>query len=237
MSLFGRMADILQGKTHSLLNALEDPNETLDLTYEKMITGLQETKRHLADVVTEQKGLERQINTITAESSRAEDNARLALQSNREDLAKIALGQKQDALTKLETLQHAHGAITAQVDKLIAYQKKLETRIEQFRTQKEVMKSSYSAAQAQVKVTESLSGVGKNLNGVGDAMRRAEDKVASMQARADAMDGLLESGILSDPLDKSNPLEKELAALRSTSAVDSDLERLKAELAAGQSVR
>jgi len=227
----GRMADILQGKTHKLLNALEDPNESLDLSYEKMIAGLQETRHHLADVVTEQKALERQIQTVQAESAKAEDNARLALQANREDLAKAALGQKQDALTRLETLQHAHAAISGQADKLIAYQKKLEIRIEQFRTQKEVMKSTYSAAQAQVKVTESLSGVGKNLNGVGDAMRRAEDKVASMQARADAMDGLLESGVLSDPLDKTSPLEKELAGLRSTSAVDSDLERLKAEMA------
>ena len=234
MSILGRMSDIIQGKTQKLLDSLENPSETLDLSYEKMITGLQETKRHLADVVTEQKGLERQINTVKQEAVKGEDNARLALQANREDLAKASLGQKQDALTRLETLTTAHSNISAQAEKLIGYQKKLETRIEQFRTQKEVMKSSYSAAQAQVKVTESLSGVGKNLNGVGDAMRRVEDKVAGMQARADAMDGLLESGILNDPLDKSNAIEREIAGLRSSSAVDSDLERLKAEMAAGK---
>jgi len=234
MSILGRMADILQGKTHKLLSALEDPNETLDLSYEKMITGLQDTKRHLADVVTEQKALERQLSAVQQEISKAEGNARLALQASREDLAKVALGQKQDALTRQETLQQAHTAISAQADKLISYQKKLEVRIEQFRTQKEVMKSTYSAAQAQVKVTESLSGVGKNLNNVGDALRRAEDKVAGMQARADAMDGLLESGVLNDPLDKTSPLEKELAGLRANSAVDDELAKLKAELAAGK---
>jgi phage shock protein A len=35
MTVFSRVADILQAKTHKLLDQLEDPNETLDLSYEK----------------------------------------------------------------------------------------------------------------------------------------------------------------------------------------------------------
>ncbi len=230
MSVFGRMADILQAKTHKLLNHLEDPDELLDLSYEKMIAGLQETKRHLADVVAEQKSLERQIDAAQQEATRAENDARMALQAGREDLARSALSSKQGALQKVDTLKGAHANIAAQADKLIAYQKKLEARIEQFRTEKEVMKSSYAAAQAQVKVTESLTGVGKNLGNVGDAMRRAGDKVAGMQAKADALDGLMQSGVLSDPLDNSTAAQKELNSLRSTQAVDAELEKLKSEM-------
>jgi phage shock protein A len=232
MSIFSRMADLLQAKTHKLLNTLEDPNELLDLSYEKMISGLQDTKRHLADVVTEQKSLERQIDEAQQEIARAEDDARMALQAGREDLARSALQGKQAAVQKLDSLKHAHGDIAAQADKLVTYQQKLADRIEQFRTQKEVMKSSYAAAQAQVKVTESLTGLGKNLDNVGDAMRRAGDKVSGMQAKADALEGLMESGVLSDPLDKSTSAQKELNALRSSSAVDTELEKLKADMAA-----
>jgi phage shock protein A len=231
MSVFARMADILQAKTHKLLNKLEDPNELLDLSYEKMITGLQETKRHLADVVAEQKSLERQMDGAQQEATRAEADARMALGAGREDLARTALSGKQAALQKLDALKQAHGNIAAQANKLITYQKKLEERIEQFRTQKEVMKSSYAAAQAQVKVTESLTGVGKNLGNVGDAMRRAGDKVQGMQAKADALEGLMQSGVLSDPLDNSTAAQKELNALRSAQSVDADLEKLKAEMA------
>ncbi len=234
MSVLGRVADILQAKTHKLLNKLEDPNELLDLSYEKMIAGLQETKRHLADVVTEQKSLEREQEGAQQQAARAESDARMALQAGREDLARTALASKQGALQKLETLKQAHDNIAAQVGKLITYQKKLEDRIEQFRTQKEVMKSSYAAAQAQVKVTEALTGVGKDLGNVGDAMRRAGDKVAGAQAKADALEGLMQSGVLSDPLDRSTSAEKELNALRSATAIDSELEKLKAEIAAGQ---
>jgi phage shock protein A len=234
MTVFSRVADILQAKTHKLLNQLEDPNETLDLSYEKMIAGLQQTKLHLADVVAQQKSLERQIEAAQHEAAKAEDDARLALQAGREDLAKAALAHKHSALEKLQSLQEAHAAVLPQAQKLIETEKKLADRIEKFRLQKEVMKTSYTAAAAQVKVTQAMSGVGSSFNNVGDTLRRAEDKVSGMRAKADAMESLTESGVLSDPLDSRPKEERELDALRVGSAIDSDLEKLKAELAAGK---
>ena len=234
MTVFSRVADILQAKTHKLLNQLEDPNETLDLSYEKMIAGLQQTKLHLADVVAQQKSLERQIEAAQQEAAKAEDDARLALQAGREDLAKAALAHKHSALEKLQSLQEAHAAVLPQAQKLIETEKKLADRIEKFRLQKEVMKTSYTAAVAQVKVTQAMSGVGSSFNNVGDTLRRAEDKVSGMRAKADAMESLTESGVLSDPLDSRPKEERELDALRVGSAIDSDLEKLKAELAAGK---
>jgi phage shock protein A len=236
MSVFGRVADILQAKTHKLLDSLEDPNETLDLSYEKMIAGLQQTKLHLADVVAQQKSLERQIEAANLEAGKAQDDARLALQSSREDLAKAALTHKHSALEKLESLKQAHGAILPQAQKLIDYEQKLQQRIEKFRLDKEVMKTSYTAAAAQVKVSQSLAGVGSSFNNVGDTLRRAEDKVSGMRAKADAMESLTEAGVLSDPLDSRTKEQRELDAMRVGSAIDSDLEKLKAELAAGKPV-
>ncbi|HKS88295.1 MAG TPA: PspA/IM30 family protein [Stellaceae bacterium] len=232
MSVFGRVADILQAKTHKLLNILEDPNETLDLSYEKMIAGLQETKLHLADVVAQQKSLERQIAAAEAETGKAEDDARVALQANREDLAKAALAHKHSALEKLQSLKQAHEAVLPQAQKLLDYEKKLEERIESFRLQKEVMKTSYTAAAAQAKVSQSMAGIGTSFSGVGDTLRRAQDKVEGMRAKADALESLTEAGVLSDPLDSRRSEERELDALRVGNAIDSDLEKLKAELAA-----
>ena len=237
MSVFSRVADILQAKTHKVLNSLEDPNETLDLSYEKMIAGLQQTKLHLADVVAQQKSLERQIEAANQEARKAEDDARLALQSSREDLAKAALAHKHSALEKLASLQAAHAAVLPQAQKLIDTEKKLEERIEKFRLQKEVMKTSYTAAAAEVKVTQAMTGLGNSFQNVGDSLRRAEDKVAGMRAKADAMDGLIEAGVLVDPLDNRPKEQRELDALRVGSAIDSDLEKLKAELAAGKDAK
>ena len=58
---------------------------------------------------------------------------------------------------------------------------------------------------------------------------RAKDKTEQMQARAQAVDTLAESGVLDDGDDRS-PAERELEKLRSGGAVDSELERLKSEM-------
>ena len=231
MSILGRVADLFQAKTNKLLNAIEDPNDTLDLSYEKMLTGLQDTKRHLADVVAQQKSLERQITSSDAEMAGAEADAKLAVQAGRDDLARAALDHRQRALDNRATLQAAWDAIKPQVDKLAEYQQRLEERIERFRTQKDTMKASYAAAQAQVKVTQSLTGVGDRLGNIEAPLRRAEDKMLGMRDKADAMDSLMEQGLLNDPLDKRSRTDKELADLRDTHMVDAQLEQLKAALA------
>ena len=233
MSILGRVADLFQAKTNKLLNSLEDPNDTLDLSYEKMLTGLQDTKRHLADVVAQQKSLERQIASADGDLAGAEADARLAVQAGRDDLARAALVHRQRAMDNRVTLQSALDAIKPQIAKLADYQQRLEDRIERFRTQKDTMKASYAAAQAQVKVTQSLTGVGDRLGGVGESLRRAEDKMLGMRDKADAMDSLVEQGTLHDPLDNRSRTDKELADLRDTHVVDSQLAQLKAELAGG----
>jgi phage shock protein A len=120
------------------------------------------------------------------------------------------------------------------VQRLIETERKLEDRIEKFRLQKEVMKTSYTAAAAEVMVTQAMTGVGTSFENVGDTLRRAEDKVSGMRAKADAMQSLTESGVLVDQLDNRPKAERELDALRVGSAIEGDLERLKTELAAGK---
>jgi hypothetical protein len=110
------------------------------------------------------------------------------------------------------------------MQKLIETEKKLEERIEKFRLQKEVVKTSYTAVAAEVRVTQAMTGVGKSFGNVSDSLRRAEDKVAGMRGRADAMDSLIQSGVLVDPLDNRPKEEREIDALRVGSAIDSDLE-------------
>jgi phage shock protein A len=232
MSILGRVADLFQAKTTKLLNAIEDPNDTLDLSYEKMLTGLQETKQHLADVVAQQKSLERQIASADKEAAGAEDDARYAVQAGRDDLARAALVHRQRAMDGRAVIQQAHDAITPQIAKLADYQQRLEDRIERFRTQKDTMKASYAAAQAQVKVTQSLTGVGSRMGNVDASMKRAEDKMLGMRDKADAMDTLMQQGLLGDPTDKRSRTDKELADLRDAHVVEDQLAQLKASMTA-----
>jgi hypothetical protein len=105
--------------------------------------------------------------------------------------------------------------------------------VEQFRTKKETLKASYTAAEAQTKVGEAVSGISDSMGNSGAAMQRAQDKIASMQARAGAMDELLASGALNDLSTPVDDIQKELDKVTSTSQVDNELAALKAELGSG----
>lgn len=230
MGLFKRASEIVESHISKLLDKLEDPNATLDLSYEKMLDGLQEIKRSLADVVTEQKHVEMQMESLKKDLANREEEARAALKMNREDLAKAALERKQAASQQLVQLQEAHERITSQVERLKDAERKFQDRINSFKTQKEVTKASYRAAEAEVRIGESMSGLGRQLGGVGDTLQRANDKAEQMTARAKAMESLTQEGILTDPLDQRDDVSRELGRIRRESAVDDELEKLKKEL-------
>jgi len=70
---------------------------------------------------------------------------------------------------------------------------------------------------------------------VGQAIQRAEDKTAQMQARAGAIDELLASGALDDALGgHRDDIQSELDAISAGSDVESELSRLRGEIASGQ---
>ena len=68
-----------------------------------------------------------------------------------------------------------------------------------FRTRKETIKATYTAAEAQTRINEAFSGISEEMGDVGMAIQRAEDKTAQMQARAGAIDELMASGALETP--------------------------------------
>ena len=62
--LWQRFMLIFKSKASSALDRAENPTQTLDYSYEQMLTQLQNVKRGVADVVTAKKRLELQTQTI-----------------------------------------------------------------------------------------------------------------------------------------------------------------------------
>jgi phage shock protein A len=119
---------------------------------------------------------------------------------------------------------------------MTASEQKLRTKIEQFRSKKEVIKAQYSAAEAQVRISEAATGVGEEMADVGLAMQRAMDKTEQMKARADAVQELESAGTFEDLTalgSGEDDIDRQLKALSSQSEVDSELEKMKAELGSG----
>jgi phage shock protein A len=116
-----------------------------------------------------------------------------------------------------------------QQQKLMAAESRLATKVESFRTKKETIKAQYSAADAQVKITESVTGISEEMADVGMAVQRAEEKTENMKARSAALDELLESGTLTD-LSGGDEIESELAKMKAKSTVEEELAKMKAEM-------
>src|SRR6266566_826444 len=232
--LWQRFTLIFKSKASRALDRAENPTETLDYSYEQMIQQLQNVKRGVADVVTAKKRLELQTQSIEQNVVKLETQARQAVGANREDLARQALERKAAAQQQLQGLDGQVQQLAAQQERLVASQQQLEARIESFRSEKEVIKAQYSAAQAQVKIGEAATGIGKGMEDTGMAIQRARDKTEELQARASAIDELTATGALEDLTDNRTQLDRELAQISSTSQVEDELAKLKAEVGSGE---
>src|SRR6202042_2114369 len=120
--------------------------------------------------------------------------------------------------------------LTEQEEKLEQTLAALQERVNQFRTQKETLKAQYTAANAEASVNESVAGISSTLGDSGAALQRAQDKIANMQARAGALDELLQSGVLEDVGGGDDDIQKELDEAGGSADVDRELAALKAQI-------
>jgi len=231
--LMSRLSLIFKAKFSKALDRAENPNETLDYSYEEQLRQLQNVKRGIADVTTAKKRLELQYASMQQQVEKLDGQARDALKANREDLAREALTRKATVQAQLESIMQQGQQLEAQQQKLVDGEKTLASKIESFRTQKEVIKAQYSAAEAQVRIGEAATGIGRDMENTGLAIQRAKDKTDQMQARAAAIDELVTSGDLQELGSDKTQLDRELAQVASQSQVDRELEQLKAEVGSG----
>ncbi len=233
--IFQRMSLIFRAKTDKALDKMEDPRQTLDYSYQKQLELLQKVRRGVADVATSRKRIELQANGLTTQTDKLTQQAQKALEVGREDLAREALSRRSGLQQQLTDLQTQHAQLQGEEEKLVRASQRLQAKVDAFRTKKETIKATYSAAEAQTRIGEAFSGISEEMGDVGLAVQRAEDKTAQMQARAGAIDELLASGALDDPTGTSkDDITLELEQLASTSDVENELAQMKASLGTGR---
>ena len=233
MGLWQRFSLLFKAKANKALDKVEDPRETLDYSYQRQTEMLQKVKRGLLDVATSRKRLEMQGEQLQAKANKLHDQAKKAMEIGQEDLAREALTRRAAIEPEMEALKTQHASLQAEEAKLTEASRKLQAHLDALRTRKETIKAQYTAAEAQTKVGEALSGLSEDMGDIGAAVQRAEDKTATMQARAGAIDELLASGALDDATSSRDALDAELGKALAGASVDAELARLKAELAPG----
>jgi len=230
MTLFQRAHDILAAKANKALDAAEQPDEMLDLSYEQMLDHLTKVRQALVTVAASRKQIELQEQQLQHSADHLQDQAKAALALGKEDLAREALQRKAAAQDQINGMEAQHQQLNEEEEKLEQTLSALQERVNQFRTQKETLKAQYTAASAESAVNESVAGISTTLGDSGAALQRAQDKIANMQARAGALDELLQSGVLEDVGGDTDDIQKELDEAGSSAEVDRELAAMKAQI-------
>src|SRR5215475_12011249 len=118
MTLFQRAHDIVQAKANRALDAVERPDELLDLSYEDMLDRLTQVRRALVSVAASRKQLELQEQQLQHSVDHLQDQAKAALSAGKEELAKEALSRKAAAQAQIADMESQHEQLTEQEQEL-----------------------------------------------------------------------------------------------------------------------
>jgi len=231
MGLWQRFRLVVRGKASRAVDRMENPADALELAYEKQLEALQRVRRGVADVVTAQKQLEIQARQMESNRVRLNDLARTALAQSRDEVAASALTQSELVEGQLGNLRAQSEALNHQRENLEIAGQRLQARVAAMRTQKETLKAQYSAAQATVHAGETAAGISKEMDEVQLLLERARDRMLSTQARAEAVNELMDTGVLSRlGAGGIEGIEAQVRATAVEQSVDARLAAMKREL-------
>jgi len=231
MNIFARIRILFNSKTNAALDRIEDPRDTLNYAYARQRELHQNVKQGLIEVATSRRQLETQAKKLNERVPQLEEQAQRALNSNREDLARMALQRKQTYLIELAKLETQLAEVAEEEHKLTLAEQQFAQRLDTFRTRRSALSAQYTAAEAQVRIREAVGSVSNESADLGMALERAEEKITRMQARATALDALIDNGSLTS-LGGEDTVEHELQELAASKAVEEELAALKTKLVA-----
>ncbi|MGI4747291.1 MAG: PspA/IM30 family protein, partial [Janthinobacterium lividum] len=183
---------------------------------QEMEDTLVEVRSSAVQTIAERKEIERRIGTLTRDEAEWERKAELALTHGREDLARGALQARTHLIKTREALQGQLSQIMTGLSHQNDDIAKLQAKLADAKSREQALLSRTSIATSRVKLRERLHD-----GRISDAFGRFEQ----IERNLDALEGRAESYDLG-----KRTLEQEIEGLEADTAVDSELDAMKARL-------
>lgn len=236
MGIVNRLGTVIVSKLSKIVERMEDPREILDYSYEEQLTMLKAVKRGIVDVSASKQSLMSQRTKLNNKVDQLEVQAKNAVKIERDDLATTALEKKEVLKLQVVDLDIGIEQLQREEDALIKTEQDIETKLELFKSKKEVLKAQYSAAESLSKVNESVAGISGNMTDIGSSVERIQDKTDEMRSKATAIEDLMEKGVLSNVVGETrDKIDVELNKVQIESNVRDELVRLKGEVSGSNS--
>ncbi|MBM7866174.1 PspA/IM30 family protein [Heliobacterium gestii] len=220
MSLFKRLKDLTLANINSLLDKAEDPVKMLDQYLRDMEEDIQDASEAVAQQIAVTKKFETQYREAEAMVQKRQDDAVKAINAGRDDLARRALEDKKNHETRMNEYKTQFETHSATSQKLKQQLSDMRGEFDKLKARRDTLVARANAAKATEQVHNLMGGFDSQSARRG--FERMEDKVASMEARAEASKELSRGPNAS--------LDDELASLNKGSVVDDELAALKRQL-------
>lgn len=227
MSILNRFSDIISANINAIVDRMEDPEKMIDQYLREMIDDLAEVKQSTASVMAEETRAKRDLDANEAQVQKYEELAKKAIQAGNDDDARVFLAKKQEIEDVGAGLATAYAAAHENAVKMRQMYDKLANDIETLKQRRAMIKGKMSVAKTQETINKASESANKSRNASSN-FERMEDKANRMLDEANAM-----AELSSEPTDEAAQLEEKYAA-NSSAAVESELERLKAEMGQGE---
>lgn len=221
MGLLDRISLLVRSNLNDAIDRAEDPEKAIKQLLLDMNSQVIQVKTQVAAAIADEKRLRSSYENAQRQADEWQRKAELAIDRGEDDLAKEALQRRINYANTAAGLEEQWKAQSAQVAMLKDGLRKLEAKISEAESKKELLIARHRSAKAQEQMHKTLTGV----QGMGSLSHfdRLERKVEQQEARAQAYTDL-----------STDTLDTRFAALEEESEVERQLRALKASRQQGQ---
>ncbi|HWP29669.1 MAG TPA: PspA/IM30 family protein [Chloroflexota bacterium] len=220
MGILDRVGTLIRANINDLLDRAEDPEKMIKQLLQDMENQLIQVKTQVAAAIADEQRLKERWQQNEQLAQEWQRKAELAVQKGQDDLAKEALRRRNTYQQTALGFKEQYEEQARQVEQLKDALEKLEAKIEEARTKKDLLIARSRRAAAERQIHETLAGI--DTAGAMSGFERMEEKVRAQEARAKALAGL-----------DQDTLEERFKQLEEEDEIEGQLRELKAKLGSG----
>ena len=191
-----RMSDMLSRLVKPLLDPAPDPRERegSGREHEELLSRISDARSRVQAV---QPRLRSWRSSAGREAASLLEEARRLVEGDNEAAARVVLRRRLVTLDRVSVMD-SHLAQIAEEDRILENASvRLESEVAVRAVRYGISVARYDAAEARVTVTEVLAEISEEFSGMVGELSAADERTEDMEARADALDELVEMGVLS----------------------------------------
>lgn len=219
MGIFQRLGDLLKSNINDLIDKAEDPEKMVKQIIIDMQQELNKSTQALGKAVSSERIAKKQYDDAARTASEWENRAKTALAAGDEELAKKALANKVKADKDAAAYKEMYDTISQQTETIRTQVEVLKSKLEEAKSRQAMLIARSQMADTQKNLAKSTGGF--DSSSASEKFDRMEEKIMKKEAEAQAFAEI--AGQNNEVTDDFEKLEKE-------SQVNSELERLKAEM-------